>query len=437
MTRRRAMWLWAAMLCAAATARAESPEAARDYDTASAEWNGLATLAAVARGLGMRVEQSQELRWDRLGPNDALLLVYPTRSIDGTRLGAFLRRGGRAVIADDFGSGSRLLTHFGVLREPAGALPGIARFRDHGFAPIAEPFAREAPLAADIDALVTNHPAVFARTGGLTPVLGFSSGEAVVAAGVIGAGRLVALSDPSVLINRMLELEDNLQFAINLVRHLHADGRSDRLVVVAGDVTQSGAPPPPVTGPGLEGRIALALDALNGAADELREYLITEAGLRAAALALAGLVGILCLAAPASPRRVQGDWVRAARPGRVRGDRAAVTGGARRGDALSWAMPAAVLRDNLDRRLAARLGLPSPLRTFPERELLRRVDAEVGRACALALAKAAPFLAEIPARARASSPDAPIVSRRAFDKLYAAVRDVEQTLAAPPEGPYA
>jgi hypothetical protein len=414
-------------LAAAASGRAHA--AGGDYDPDSVAWNGLATLSAVARGMGLDVVAFDDLRFDELRPHDALLLLYPTRSIDPGRVSAFARRGGRVVVADDFGAGGNLLSHFGVLRRAGSAGLGARLHGDLAFAPIAEP--RGGPLAADVRGLVTNHPAVFTHTAELEPSFAFPSGEVLVAAGEVGAGRIVALADPSVLINRMLELEDNLQFAINLLRYLDPDGRAGRLVVVSGDARPSGVPPRPDPEPGLEGQIARALEHIDDAADELRDYIVTEAGLRAAALLFATLVAIACFSLPVASRRrgamSEGSWVRAAPGSALRGDVEALLQGAS-GGGENFVLPAAVLRDNLDRRLGAHLGCRAPLTTLPEHELYRRVDAAIGREAALALARIVPALAQIPAREHAAAPHLPTVSRRAFDKLHSAVRRFERAL---------
>jgi hypothetical protein len=81
------------------------------------------------------------------------------------------------------------------------------------------------PLNAGVGALVTNHPQTL-RHGELEAI--FSLGgqsDAVVLSGAVGKGRLVAIGDPSALINNMLEFRGNRTFARNLVRYLSQNGR--------------------------------------------------------------------------------------------------------------------------------------------------------------------------------------------------------------------
>jgi hypothetical protein len=89
---------------------------------------------------------------------------------------------------------------------------------------IATPRVRH-PLSLDVLALVTNHPQSLHHAA-LEPIFALDErGTAVVLAGAVGRGRLVAIGDSSVLINNMLEFHGNRAFARNLVRYLAQDGR--------------------------------------------------------------------------------------------------------------------------------------------------------------------------------------------------------------------
>lgn len=65
--------------------------------------------------------------------------------------------------------------------------------------------------------MVTNHPAAV-RHPHLAPLVAFErDGEGVLLTGVVGRGRLVVLSDPSVLINEMRAFKGNERLARNLL----------------------------------------------------------------------------------------------------------------------------------------------------------------------------------------------------------------------------
>src|SRR5687768_16590514 len=83
------------------------PSAAQtdDYGVASPAWNSLSGLVALGRdpSRGTTFELPSVLDLHELRPNDALLLVFPTKSPPREDLSAFLHAGGRLAIADDFG----------------------------------------------------------------------------------------------------------------------------------------------------------------------------------------------------------------------------------------------------------------------------------------------------------------------------------------------
>ena len=127
--------------------------------------------------------------------------------------------GGRLAIADDFGEGvaARRLPHHA---QRAGRTDDTRRLRGNRNVLIATPSVRH-PLALDVLALVTNHPQVLHHDA-LEAIFSLSTtrASAVVLAGAVGQGRLVAIGDSSVLINNMLEFSGNRAFARNLVRYL-------------------------------------------------------------------------------------------------------------------------------------------------------------------------------------------------------------------------
>src|SRR5207249_4750634 len=120
-----------------------------------------------------------------------------------------------------------------------GPVPGAATFRGNAQLQVAT--ARGAGLlAAATPTLVTNHPAYFVTS--LAPALEFAPGAAAVVEGRVGEGRFVAISDPSVLINNMLELTEDRRFAGGLVAATCRRGQ-DRIVLLSGEFAESGAPP--------------------------------------------------------------------------------------------------------------------------------------------------------------------------------------------------
>ncbi len=262
--------------------------AAGDYDPESDEWNGLSRLVELARARGIDLDHPDEVDYGALGSETSLLIVYPTVPLDREALVAYLRRGGRVLIADDFGTAGPLLAQLGVERDERPIERGLF-FRDRPTLPVAAPATDEHVLTVGVRRLVTNHPTTLITD--LPPV--FTAGQparTLVSVGAVGDGRVVLLGDPSVLINNMLEMRGNERFARNLLGYLSGGGEGRRLVLLTGRFSQRGggggamaedasrarretnarlarfsgslAPPPPEQPPPLGLVIACALAAL-------------------------------------------------------------------------------------------------------------------------------------------------------------------------------
>lgn len=226
MPARRALGTLALAVAAAlTTAPAEAQDG--DFDPDSREWNGLSELLALAEAnLSAHPVVARELDASSLGPHDAVILLAPLERPLAEPLVALMREGGRVVVADDYGASGAILETFHIERRAPLPDADALRLRGNPQLLVAHP-AMQHPLAVGVDALVTNHPQVVVHhpTGDgapLPPIFEISPGEAVVLAGAVGddpaeQGRLVVLSDPSVLINNMLEMRGNRRFAENLV----------------------------------------------------------------------------------------------------------------------------------------------------------------------------------------------------------------------------
>lgn len=212
-----------------ALAYAASPAAAqdRDFATAGGGWNSVSELMQIARSHAADVEVVDRLDMGALQPTDSLLILDPREPLPAREITAFLRSGGRVLLADDFGAGDSLLSTFQIGRA-APTSDRALQLRGNPALLVARPRG-EHRLANGVRALVTNHPAMVYHRA-LSPVFELSEGEALVLAGAVGSGRLVVLADPSVLIDNMLELRGNRVFAENVVEYLD-DGRGGRLFI--------------------------------------------------------------------------------------------------------------------------------------------------------------------------------------------------------------
>jgi hypothetical protein len=210
-------------------ARADTTGAGSAFDPHGADWQGLSQFVEIAEhevGRG-RVIPTGTLDLGRLTPADAVFIVHPVGGLDAGELSAFMRAGGRVVVLDDYGTGDEFLADFGIRRVP---LPGrpAEMLRNNPALAIAEP-AAEHPVVRSVTRVVTNHATGLAHPG-LSPVLvvrGNDEPDVLVAlAGSVGRGRLLAVGDPSVVINAMLRFPGNRALATGLVRYATEDDAS-------------------------------------------------------------------------------------------------------------------------------------------------------------------------------------------------------------------
>jgi hypothetical protein len=271
-------WVWC---CAALSVALGSRDAVAAFEPKDATWQGTSELIAIAREkLGKtRVRIVATIPWEEIQPLDALLVLHPERELDYREVAAFLAAGGRVGLLDDYGKGDALLRRFRIHRVRA-PLDPREPLRNNPNLPIAVPSvgpdSRPHPVVGGVDRVVTNHPTGLETDPGLrlTTVLELPSlsepPTPLALIGVIGdakrcglvsdgmdapntsgvpvagrCGRLLAMGDPSAVMNLMLRYPGNRAFAGRLVEYLVGDDtwgrRSGTLYVVANDFTERGS----------------------------------------------------------------------------------------------------------------------------------------------------------------------------------------------------
>lgn len=320
-----------------------------DFDPAGTEWNGLSGFLELAREGGHPIEVVRRLDAGTLTARDAILVIAPREEPRAAALTDLMRQGGRVLIADDYGAAGAILRSFRIHRGRPRADRDVLELRGNPALLIAHP-AQQHPLTIGVDALVTNHPEVLFHDE-LAPIFEISPGDAVVLAGAVGSGRLVVLSDPSVLINNMLELRGNERFARNLIDYVSLDrdepaGEPGRLVlvppdgVIVGRFGEPGADEP--------------LHELRALLDSIAHYGLDPIALRIAAASLA--VILLVIGSGVLPRRSPyGSASFAPRPSQVGGFVGRVGWYTARSSDLTE--PLLVYKFELETELHARLGL--------------------------------------------------------------------------------
>lgn len=390
---------------------------AEDYNPFSHAWNGMASFVGLAEGMGFEVRSVTQLEWNAIGAEDILFLVFPLQRVDPGKLGAFIQAGGNVVIADDLGQGKDALRAIGLLRAEVEQATASRFYEGRTYAPIAN--ARgDHPIAREVGDVVTNHPAVFTQVEGGEAVVALDHG-AIVVAGERGSGRFVAVSDPSIFINRMLQFPGNVALTSNMLEWLDRGNRRARhIVLLRGDTPMYGEPRSYIHDE-RAGELGRSIAGLNHWLSTADSWLLTPGAMKVLAAGLAVL--LLGLALVALPVRrgpkIDGAWLRFKRPPR-RDEPHALVAGAEKIQGANLVL-ACILRDHVQRLLAEITGTSEPLYTVPESQLAAELARVHGPASAAALARVYRRLRALPSRGQAAAPwSSGHLPRREFDALY-------------------
>lgn len=220
-------------------------------------WNGAGELRDVAADKNTTATIAVNTSsYTTSQPNETVAVVLsPTEpyGAETATLRRFVANGGTLVIAEDFGpAGNELLDVVGATARFDGRL--VRDERTHATGP-ALPEATNTTatsLTRDVEQVTLNYATVV-EPNGAKVVIGTSSfayldtnrndeldddeplrSYPVVTVESVGDGRVIAVSDPSLFINAMLERPDNRQFAANLFDH-------ERVIL---DYSHAGGQPP-------------------------------------------------------------------------------------------------------------------------------------------------------------------------------------------------
>jgi hypothetical protein len=343
-----------------------------DYLPDNPDWNGCSELASLARGFQLRLELLEVVDWSALPEHATLLVVYPTADLDVGHLIAFLKGGGRVLIADDFGRSGHLLEAFGI-RRVAGRQVQAQRFHnDNPNLPVATAGPAAHGLNEGLSEVVANHPAHFLST--FPTLVGFDRDgkQQLLVAGKLGKGRFVALADPSVLINAMLRFEGNATLANNILQYLRPPADADRIFIVTRSFREIGAPDAADQSASSAYGVQQFLADYGAFLGRINDFAPKEATFRVLVI-VAGAVGLvaLVLLIPLPRRELSGHWLRP-------GETAHPGNGGAVGVQESAAFSAAVLREELEEVLTERLRAPGPVFTIHPKWVIRRVHEEAG-----------------------------------------------------------
>jgi hypothetical protein len=400
-----------------------------EYDPYSQAWNGMASFVGLAEGMGFSVDVRDSLEWDSLEARDILFLVFPLHRVDPAKLAAYVQAGGNVVIADDFGDGKEAMQAMGLLRIEVEQARSSRFYEGRMYAPIAN--ARgDHPLSREVGDVVTNHPAVMTRVEGATTIVGLDEG-AIVVAGERGFGKYVAVSDPSIFINRMMQFPGNVQLTGNIFNWLDRGNRRARNIVLLRGKREMFGDPPPFIDDAKADELGRSISAFNDWLYKAREWLLTPAAMKTLAALLAASLFLLALIALPVRRgpNIDGAWLRFNRPAR-RDEPHALVSNADVGSGSNLVL-ACILRDHVQRLLAELTNKSEPLYTVPESQLVAELSKAKGTKAAVALTRVYKRLRALPSRGQAAAPwSAGHLARREFDTLYRDVVELCRTLGS-------
>jgi len=207
-----------------------------DFSMANPSWNG---MYGTSQDMGVRpLYDTSGL--SAVDNNDTLLVISPVRNYtfdESLTVASFLRRGGRVVVADDFGRANSLLNAIeapiDINRVPLCQYENY--YVNQSFPVITD--ITLTPYTSNVSKLVLNHPSALNVSGNASVIAATSSdawldidnsykldnGERmgtypVAASYNYGAGELIVVSDPDIFIDSMLDKGDNRAFMQGLFR---------------------------------------------------------------------------------------------------------------------------------------------------------------------------------------------------------------------------
>ncbi len=200
-----------------------------DYQPSSHAWNGLFQFAQLAYEQKIKLKTLRTLTPATLSETQALIVFSPRTTIPQHPVHRWIKQGGRLVIMDDVGKGQAFLKHYGIHRASV-PTQHATHLRYYPSLRLAFPTRHtQHALLQGVETLITNHPRVLTHKA-LKTLFAYSptssSSRGLVFAGSLDQGRLVAISDPSMVINLMMQFSGNVRFARNLLTYLSKQGSS-------------------------------------------------------------------------------------------------------------------------------------------------------------------------------------------------------------------
>jgi hypothetical protein len=217
-----------------------------DFRTANPFWNGLATFTIQFKASELTSLESlpKTLR------KETVLIIIPYEQFTETELEQlrnYTSTGGTLIILDDYGYGNQILSYLGLEMRFSGKplLDPLFSYKNK-WLPKATNFTKT-QITNGVNSIVLNHASTLSNTSDAT-ILAWSSrfsfldingnsswdpeeptGPLPIAAyAKIGEGNIIVIADPSILINSMINMDDNLVFIGNAI---HIENSNPKVLV--------------------------------------------------------------------------------------------------------------------------------------------------------------------------------------------------------------
>lgn len=204
-----------------------------DFSVENPSWNGISTYSNLAKATSL----SSLTDLPSTAKGTALILVpyEPFSQSEIAQLQAYVSNGGTLVLMDDYGYGNQVLGGLGLNMRFSRQtlLDPLYDYRNERLPKITD--FTSSIINANVSSIVFNHATCLSDTSGATVIASSSSFSfldlnnngaydsnepngpfPVVAYAKISQGYVVAVTDPSPLINGMINLDNNQQFINNL-----------------------------------------------------------------------------------------------------------------------------------------------------------------------------------------------------------------------------
>ncbi|MDP6501069.1 MAG: hypothetical protein QF369_01010 [Dehalococcoidales bacterium] len=217
----------------------------QDFMASNTKWNGIYNFSGE-----FEADNTDSLEALSDSPQNVVLIAIPYQDYTAEELAQikqFVDAGGSLLLMDDYGYGNNILDYLGVVTRFAASplLDPLFNFRNQNLPRITD-FSSQVK-ESKIEVVMFNHATALTGVPESTGIAWSSSasfldlnengvldqGElkgpfAVAAEFRLGQGRLALVSDPSIILNAMVDRDDNYQF----MRYLTRDPEGQREIVV-------------------------------------------------------------------------------------------------------------------------------------------------------------------------------------------------------------